>query len=380
MPRPKAHGPKVYGPYPDGASFRLIVVREGKRTTRSYATEQEALDDKAGLEALREVTLGETCEDTLADYETHLRTVGNRGTPCKPGTIATTLYRLRALLAAELTTPVARLTSERAVELYAAYAQTVAVDTHRNTLGQAKTWGAWLVRERKIPENPWAAISGTGRRSQGKEQLRVDEARAWLSVALDWVTLPSRYPGERRNHAEARRAGSLAAACAFLMGMRSDEIKSRQARDLDDDGRLLWIPDAKTAAGRRRLAVPEVLRPHLLALARGKGAEAALFPCSGPDWVREWTLRICDEAKVSRVCAHSLRGLHSTLAEAVGVTGPIVAQALGHTSAEVTHRHYTQGAALEAARQERVLQVLEGGTRKAREIAERGAEAEERKS
>jgi hypothetical protein len=33
-------------------------------------------------------------------------------------------------------------------------------------------------------------------------------------------------------------------------------------RDLDDEGRLLWIPETKTEAGKRTLPVPEVLNPH----------------------------------------------------------------------------------------------------------------------
>ena len=43
-------------------------------------------------------------------------------------------------------------------------------------------------------------------------------------------------------------------------GWTSDEITSRQVRDVDDRGRLLWIPASKTPAGRRTLEVPEILR------------------------------------------------------------------------------------------------------------------------
>jgi hypothetical protein len=32
--------------------------------------------------------------------------------------------------------------------------------------------------------------------------------------------------------------------------MRATEIVSRVVRDLDDEGRLLWIPDSKTEAGQ----------------------------------------------------------------------------------------------------------------------------------
>jgi integrase len=350
-------GVRVYGPYDEpGGSCRLVVVCQGTRTARRYSSKAEAEADKAKLQEQAAALIGTTLEDALDRYEVHLRSKGNKGS-----TIGTTLHRLRALLGGEVGAPVGRLTPARCEALYSAYAATVAVDTHRNALGQARTWGAWLVKSKLLPVNPFAGVVGTGRRSQGKPQLRVDEARRFLAVALEWADLPRRYEGERANHAEARKAGAVAAASAFLLGLRSGEVIARVVRDLDDEGRMLWIPSSKTRAGQRRVAVPEVLQPYLLRLAEGKGPEAPLFGCSGPDWVREWTMRICAEAKVSRVCAHSLRGLHATLAEAAGVTGDAVARSLGHTSSAVTHAHYTQPVALEAVRQERVLQVLEGG-------------------
>ena len=56
------------------------------------------------------------------------------------------------------------------------------------------------------------------------------------------------------------------------MGMRANEIVTRVVRDLNDDGKLLWIPDSKTEAGPRTLQVPE-LRPYLKALAEGKSPQ-----------------------------------------------------------------------------------------------------------
>jgi hypothetical protein len=62
-------------------------------------------------------------------------------------------------------------------------------------------------------------------------------------------------------------SGTVAALVSLLMGMRASEITTRVARDLDDGGRLLWIPDAKTEAGKRTptgtggvAAVPERAR------------------------------------------------------------------------------------------------------------------------
>jgi len=73
---------------------------------------------------------------------------------------------------------------------------------------------------------------------------------------------------------------------------------------------------------------------------------------------------------VPLVCAHALRGTHSSLAEAAGATSHLVAEALGHTSSKVTHAHYTSAEAVAGAKQQRVLQVLDGGLNRCRIVAE----------
>jgi hypothetical protein len=89
----------------------------------------------------------------------------------------------------------------------------------------------------------------------------------------------------------------------------------RTVRNLDDDGRLLWITDAKTQAGVRRLEVPPQLQEHLQRLARDKRPADRLF---GRNVHRHWVLRavrrICKAAGVPRVPSHGLRGTHATLA------------------------------------------------------------------
>jgi integrase len=64
---------------------------------------------------------------------------------------------------------------------------------------------------------------------------------------------------------------------------------------------------------------------------------------------------------VPEVCAHSLRGLHATLATEAGATGEAVAVQLGHASPEITRTHHTRPEATAGARQRVVLQVLNGG-------------------
>ena len=186
-----------------------------------------------------------------------------------------------------------------------------------------------------------------GRRRHGKAQLRIDEARRWQAKALQF--------------ADQGEEGAVAAMMSLLMGMRASEIVSRIVRDLDDEGRLLWIPETKTEAGKRTLPVPEVLQPYLQRIAEGKGPTDSLFGQHWRDWPREWVQRICKAAKVPEVTAHGMRGLHGTLAVERGATTHAVAQALGHESETTSRESYIAREAITGADQRRVLTVLAGG-------------------
>jgi integrase len=161
--------------------------------------------------------------------------------------------------------------------------------------------------------------------------------------------------------ADAGEAGAVAAMMALLLGMRASEIVSRVVRDLDDEGGLLWIPDSKTEAGKRTLRVPDVLRPYLQRLTAGAKPEDRIFGEHWRDWPREWVQRICTAASVPVVGAHSMRGLHSTLAMDAGVTGHVVAASLGHERVSTTVQSYAKPEAVADAQQRRTLKVLTGG-------------------
>jgi integrase len=224
----------------------------------------------------------------------------------------------------------------------------LSVDSHRTMLAAAKTFFRWCVVEKKwLSRNPLEQVKGIGKIRHGKEQLRIDEARRWMV--------------EARRQAEQGSAGAVAAMMSLVMGMRCTEIVSRVVRDLDDEGTLLWIPDSKTLAGRRKLQVPEFLQPYLVKLARGRASEAALFGEHWRDWPRKWVQRICKVAGVPKVTAHGMRGLHGTLAVDSGITSHAVASALGHESFKTTAESYAQREAVAGAQQKRVLGVLSGG-------------------
>lgn len=109
----------------------------------------------------------------------------------------------------------------------------------------------------------------------------------------------------------------MAAMISLILGMRATEIVSRVARDLDDGGKLLGIPDSVG--------------------------------------------NICRPAGAPSVSAYGMRRLHSTLTMGAGVTGAVVAESLGHESVTTTVQSYAKPDAVSSARQKRTLAVLQGG-------------------
>lgn len=292
---------------------------------------------------------GVTVGHAIDAYGKHLTEKGLKARP-----IEDRLYRLRAfftdeaLLMADLTRAtcagyyeaIRTRLSPRTGEVYS-------VDTHRSMLAEARMLAKWCIVKRWLRASPLEGIEGKGKRRHGKPQLRIDEARRWMAKATEL--------------ADGGEAGAVAAMMALLLGMRASEIVSRVVRDLDDEGRQLWIPDAKTEAGKRTLRVPDVLRPYLQRLATGGQPGAHIFGKHWRDWPRVWVQEICTKAGVPLVGAHSMRGLHSTLAMDAGVTGHVVAASLGHERVGTTIQSYAKAEAVAGAQQRRTLTVLAGG-------------------
>lgn len=343
----------TYGPYQHGNRWR-VVGRDarGKNVAKSFGTREEAVRfvDEARRQAL---AAARTVATSLTAYEQHLTTKGN-----KAQSISTTIHRLDAFFGDE-DLALTELTPARCRALYDAAAVKHAVDTHRNMLAEAKTFLGWCRVQKWLRTNPLEDVAGVGRRRHGKEQLRVDEARVWLAKALEL--------------ARGGDEGAVAALVTLLLGLRASEVVSRVVRDVDDNGRRLWIPDSKTEAGRRTLEVPEVLQPLLLelvarrklqaALDLGEDHQALLFGAHWRDWPRENVQRICELVKVPEVTAHGMRGLHATLALAAGQSGHLVAASLGHESVSTTLESYAAPGAAAGAAAQRAWQVLDGGKR-----------------
>jgi integrase len=322
---------RVYGPYEEPGGWRVVVINaKGERTSATFAREREAVAERLAAERELETEVI-TVSQALVKYEEYQVAKGN-----KPRSIATTKERLRSLLRDQEECLV-DLTPARCQRLYDDLAARVAVDTHRNTLNQARTFFRWAEKRGFVRANPLASVDGIGRRRRGKPQLRIDEARAFVSVAAAM--------------ARAGDRGALGALMALLMGMRASEILRLEARDVDDAGRVIWIDDAKTEAGRRTLYVP----PELTDLLKAAAAEGGqLLPTQEHQWLNRQVRHLCGLAGVPRVCTHGLRGTHATLGTEFGSSSLVVSQALGHASEDITRAHYTLPEASAAAVQRRV--------------------------
>jgi integrase len=260
-------GERILGPYEQHNGWRVVEIdANGSRSSTLLDTEAKAV---RYAEVLRAELAKEdhTTDSALKEYRRHLEAKGDKAV-----SIDVTAWAIGLFF--PVPAPLRLLSSKRCGALYEDLrtppskrtGKPLAADTHRNVLAQVKSFLAWCVERGWIGENPCDEVKGIGkRRPRGKSlgkagnELRVKQARAWYRTALEL--------------AAAGDAGAVAALVALLLGLRASEIVSRLVADLDEDeepGDLLWIPCAKTAAGRRTLEVPVELRPLLVGLAAGK--------------------------------------------------------------------------------------------------------------
>ena len=338
-------GERVHGPYPHRRGWRVTIVVGRQRRNKQFARPKYDDPYEAALQFIAECRrqLGaRTIEVALGEYVQHLATRGANGRPNRPRTVETTEMRLRGILRPVLALPVAELSSARAAQLYGRYAQGRSPDTHRNTLGQVRTFGKFCLKRGWSKVNPWADVEPEGQRSAGKPQLEPDEARVFARVCLDRALVDD---------------GALASLLCLYLGLRASEVVSITRRAINLESRVLSIHHSKTKAGQRRLTIPEEL---VVALGRRVEVMAPLDQLLpyGRDWVRDSVIRLCETAGVPVVCAHGLRGSHSSLAVDAGLSPALVAAALGHTSSAVTERHYMAAGVKERATARKVGGVL----------------------
>lgn len=158
----------------------------------------------------------------------------------------------------------------------------------------------------------------------------------------------------------------MAALLALYLDIRCKEIVSRRVRDVDAGGTILKITRAttKTDAGKRDLEIPEVLRPIFKVLSRGKEPTDFLFGDGKTPRTRDypsvWCLKICRMARIPAVRAHAMRRAHATIATEKGVTGHVLATAMGHRSFKTTMHSYVKRGTAERVQREQAFRMIQG--------------------
>lgn len=354
MPRPKSPS-RVKGPYAErgGTRFRLRIVENDIKKDLYFSSEEEARAIMADLQRELGSTAQRPLGEAIDEYCSEKEHLGR----AKAQTCSDQRERLRFFLRDHLEQDLKALTPLSAAALYKSAVQEptpktgrpMAAASHRFYLSLAKTFFAWAERKKYVSGNPFKEVQPVGRVSTGKPQLRIDEARKFVALAL--------------TRARTLEVGATAALMQIFLGLRPTEAVIRVVRDLDDQGRVLWVPFGKTSNARRRLQVPEVLREILLQHAHGKGPDAPLLGPAGEGMHTRHALRhrlrqLCAEAEVPQICPHSLRGLNATLALEAGATAHHVAAALGHASFATTARHYADASTVANASLRRVADLL----------------------
>lgn len=329
--------PRIYGPYQHRDRWRVAIRVNGKTTYQSFARLDHAEQFIAGArDEAQGITVGHAVKALLDEM---------RAEGLAESTITTAEYRLEHILGPHANRPIRWLT-HRGAEVYRAACVERRADTHHAELALASRACAIAVKQRWLKANPFKGVEPLGRKTHGrsKQRLRVDESR----TLWDWCL----------GHADQPRA--VLTLGYLILGARASELIKRSVRDLDDDGRLLWIEDAKTPTGNRQLSVPDPLRGLLLALARDKAPTDRLFAWSRYA-ARHHVRAVCKEAGVPVLPPQALRRTHADLATDAGVAGDAVARHLGHTSSVVTDRSYRDRQVTQGARAERTLKVIVGG-------------------
>ncbi len=352
MPRPRSDKPYVCGPYPHRARWRVLVYTPrgdgGRdRRIRSFDTRSEATTWLQGYEIVRNAA-GRTVSAAVTEYLGHLERKGN-----KASSRTTARHRLNAIL--DFTRALVDLTPKRAQDYYDELVdEGGAADTHRGCLVAAKAFGRFCHSNGWLKSNPFGAVAPVGRKSRGKEQLRIDEARTFRAHC-------------RQAWNDGGDRAAVAALLPLVLSLRAGEVSQLVARDVDDRGRILMIgeADSKTEAGRRMAHVPAWLTPMLLALAASPATSAGhLFAKESGDpadrhWVSRNVRRLLKAAKVRVVTTHGLRGTYATLADITGTPRREIADAMGHESVSMTKGSYIDPTAAADAQTDRVDAVLD---------------------
>lgn len=295
---------RVLGPYRNGVSWRVVVLRGTVRQARIAPTYEQAQALIRALRAELAVPPPRPLSAALRDYRAYLRSERN----LQPRTVELTLRQLGAFLS-DPAAPLAAVTPQAARRLARFTHPSARRIRHRKrpgvqraVLAKVRSFYAWTVERGDLRHNPFDGVQPRGLIGTGQAPLPLAAARRFAAVALDC--------------AAGGDFGAVAALLVLGMGLRSSQILPLRVGDIDAAGQRLRVVGGREAW----LPIPALLWPPMQALVQDRAPTDLLFGAGRRGEVRPtnflWrtVARLCTAAKVAQTSPRSLRALHRILA------------------------------------------------------------------
>lgn len=367
--KPRRHGPeaalvkflegcdptdvRVYGPYaphPGRSTWRVQVWDPATQRKRSLTarSQAEAIELKARLESQLTVMAPLSCHQAIDLFAEHKLCSLRNARDAE--NIRIKLHQLVPDVILN------KLDQQLANQSYVSETQRVGKfgvlkpATHHSRLRLARECWTWLIKQGHTTENPWQFVDSIGKANSGKAQPTHDEA-----LKLQQYLKKQASEGDE---------GALALLVQLYLGLRPSEVLGLTVGDCSQRYRLVRVNGTKTANAKRELElvgfVADLLETHCTDLQPASRIFAAnLASQPAANWMLKRMHRACEAAGIREYCAHSLRGLHSSLALRAGASTHDVARALGHASFSTTQKHYVKPGVLEQSRAREVAKHLD---------------------
>mgnify|MGYP006054751333 FL=1 len=224
--------------------------------------------------------------------------------------------------------------------------------THHGYLKTVKEFWRWLLDGGHIDKDAFAKVKPIGKANAGKQQLGPLEAKT-----LERLLFEKAKQGEE---------GALAILVQLYLGLRPSEVLGLTIGAVD--GINVFVNGTKNQNAKRRLELYAPVAKILAKHCAKRPLSERIFASDretkpAPNWMYKRLHSYCDEAKIARVCPHSLRGLHSSLALEAGATSNDVARSLGHSSFAITAKHYAKADSIEVGKARRMAGSMHAKTR-----------------
>ena len=264
----------------------------------------------------------------------------------KPGAVTALLTRHR--LAAEGKGKARRYPRATVEALARSRARGASFGTANRYLTAARAFGRWLVRDRRLPENPLAHLRGGDAERDRRRERRVltaDEVRQLIDAA---------HKSKKSFRGLAGPDRAVAYAVAVYTGYRAGELAELTPESFDLDGVTPVVRLAGSKTKNRKPAV-QAVPPELAESLRGYLTGR---PTSRPVWPGTWAEKAADMIRADLEAAgvpftvagadgrplvadfHVLRHTCGVLAEAGGATLREVMTLMRHSDPKLTMRIY----------------------------------------